>query len=150
MLDSSGAFVVDPPEGTLSEVGKARFLGEYGKSTCGQRLGMHSEVRQEDATIVWHASVVDESRGLDFEDVVRHLPGGDASLGGVGAGHGILPEGEAQGRCQDPCNPNCTRSAFAGQQGSERFLRRSSAASDFGVNTVLLAVKFGGELPPTR
>ena len=104
------------------------------------------EVLEEDATIVWHASPVGEGRGLDLEDVVRQLPGGDASLGGEwmrDVEYCRKAEHTAVVRTlQSQLHKVSNRRA----SGDRTILPRLSAASDFGMNTLLLAVKFVGEL----
>ena len=103
----------------------------------------------EDATIVWHARPVDEGRGLDLEDVVRHLLGVDASLGG-GCRTWNTAGRRSTRPLSGPLQSHLHKVSGRRATGERTILRCSSAASDFGVNTVLLAVKFGGELHPTR
>ena len=99
ILNNSGVLVADPSEEHEAVRNREGPLwGEQGKwSMHGTRTG---EIRQEDATVVWHASLMGEGR-LDLENVVCHLPGGNVPLGGENARDGVLPKAEAQGRRQD-------------------------------------------------
>ena len=91
-----------------------------------------------------------QCRGLDFKNVVCHLPGRDASLQRMYASHGVPTEAPIDSRRVRSLQSQLHNVNGRSASGDRIILPLSSMSDVLGIKTVLLSAKCSGTVPPSN